>query len=140
MPRKRKEVSKEATGTLQKYELPPLEEFQPTTKATRGKLLRLQERVLLKNAEGALEESFQALRNRVRRHDLRAIQTVFEVYSLVKGGRGTTINNNLIQSNNNRADAQSESTSRVSFESLARKLDARDSAVRESQTIEAQAS
>jgi hypothetical protein len=102
-----------------------------TTKVTKRNLGRIQEKQLLENIEPMLKESFAALRKGIREGNPKFIELSLQVAGLVSG-KAPSIINQINNRNNNQNDNRSvvvaETNTKMSFETIARKLDARDAA------------
>lgn len=103
----------------------PIPQAVPTKKITKRGLQRTQETILLRHAEPMLQETFEALRKRIRAGDASAIKMSLEINNMVRAAGGMTVTNNIMQGNFNRAEANAGGEGRKNFESLVRKLEAR---------------
>lgn len=124
MPRKPKVLEPEEAETL---EIVP--EVLPSKKLTPRSLARVQQRILLENAEPMLQEAFTVLRQKLRRGDDRALKMVLEINNMVRAPGGITVTQQVLQQNNNKAEANANAEAdakKFSFESLVRRLDARE--------------
>ena len=92
-------------------------------KVTRRNLASVQQKHLLRNIDALMATLYPALIEKVKTGNIQAIRLTAEIANLVKTQGGVTISQTILQSNNNTA----EGGARFSFDSLARKLDGRDS-------------
>jgi hypothetical protein len=123
-------------------EIQILPEGSSTRKVTRSNAPRITEKSILDNLEGSLEEWWASLRYGIRIRDPRCLQLGSQVLGLTsnpKAGVSITMNN----VNQNRAEARAAAAvdptpgtpGRISFESLVRQFDARDSAMKADREI-----
>lgn len=105
---------------------------------TRRNLAKFQAEVLLAQIEPMLTEAFAALRKGVRAGSIKHIELAMQISGLVNSAKGPSVITNVYA----KAESRSESSSTIdttvvtSFESLARKLDARDAAAKQGEIIE----
>jgi len=116
-----------------------------TTKVTKKNLAKVAEKQLIDNIEPMLIEAFEALRQGVRAKNPKSIELAFQVAGVIQGSKAPSVVANIYNKNrnDNRAEATSASasSSKTTFESLVRRLEARDAQDRQTAaTIDAQAS
>lgn len=83
-----------------------------------------------------LQETFKAMRQKVRNGDSKIIEIVLQLHGLIASNKGTSVTANIIQSNSNRAEAVASNCIGKGFDSLVRKLDSRPDDAASEQTID----
>lgn len=125
MGRPRKQKPEEATpvDTAGESSVPA-----KTKKITKANLMRLQERKFLENSEELLDGLYASLKTGLKAGDRSTQRLVAEMYSLAKVSGGMSFTANLIQQNVSKTSSSpaEEINESAYFDSLVRRLDARD--------------
>lgn len=108
-------------------------------KITKKNLAKFQTEILLEQIEPLLTEAFAAIRRGIKDGSAKHIQMALEVTGLMNSAKSPSVITNVYAKSESRSEVNNttnEVTVVNSFESLARKLDARDTAAKAGQIID----
>lgn len=107
----------------------PIPESVFKTKATRGNVVKIQQKKLLEQVEPMLDEFFKVVRMKARSGDVAALKIIQEICGL-SAAKGPSVVAQFYNKNEANANSRSESSATIvgerSYEDLVKRLDARE--------------